>query len=54
MTRKLALRNFGAMASSASPVYERSALSPGIVHFGVGNFHPSHQAVYLDALFNMS
>ncbi len=25
---------------------------PGIVHFGVGNFHRAHQAVYLDALFN--
>ena len=26
-------------------------LSPGIVHFGVGNFHRAHQAVYLDELF---
>ena len=24
----------------------------GIVHFGVGNFHRSHQAMYLDRLFN--
>ncbi len=28
------------------------ALTPGILHFGVGNFHRSHQAVYLDDLFN--
>ncbi|MBU0584343.1 MAG: mannitol dehydrogenase family protein [Alphaproteobacteria bacterium] len=34
------------------PGYSRDALRPGIVHFGVGNFHRSHQAVYLDDLFN--
>jgi mannitol 2-dehydrogenase len=28
--------------------YERSKLKAGIVHFGVGAFHRSHQAVYLD------
>ena len=28
-------------------------LSPAIVHFGVGNFHRAHQAVYLDDLFNL-
>jgi mannitol 2-dehydrogenase len=28
--------------------YERSQLKAGIVHFGVGAFHRSHQAVYLD------
>ncbi|MEU9887645.1 mannitol dehydrogenase family protein [Sphaerisporangium sp. NPDC051011] len=31
--------------------YDRSGLSAGIVHFGVGNFHRSHQAMYLDRLF---
>ena len=35
----------------AVPTYRRSDLSPGIVHFGVGNFHRAHQAVYLDELF---
>ena len=33
----------------------RAATEPakaGIVHFGVGNFHRAHQAVYLDDLFN--
>ncbi|RWO21290.1 mannitol dehydrogenase family protein [Mesorhizobium sp.] len=34
------------------PKYDRAALRAGIVHFGVGNFHRSHQAVYLDDLFN--
>ncbi|TIN21549.1 MAG: mannitol dehydrogenase family protein, partial [Mesorhizobium sp.] len=36
----------------AGPKYDRAALKAGIVHFGVGNFHRSHQAVYLDDLFN--
>ncbi|MFK7965802.1 MAG: mannitol dehydrogenase family protein [Burkholderiaceae bacterium] len=35
------------------PRYQRADLSPGIVHFGPGNFHRVHQAVYLDALMNM-
>ena len=35
------------------PKYRREDLSPGIVHIGVGNFHRAHQALYLDALFNM-
>ncbi|MFG1954790.1 mannitol dehydrogenase family protein [Micromonospora sp. NPDC048830] len=33
------------------PRYDRSGLSVGIVHFGVGNFHRSHQAMFLDRLF---
>lgn len=36
----------------ARPAYDRSRLSAGIVHFGVGNFHRAHQAVYLDRLMN--
>jgi mannitol 2-dehydrogenase len=36
----------------ARPRYARQALRPGILHIGVGNFHRSHQAVYLDDLFN--
>src|SRR5579862_7514514 len=35
----------------ATPNYDRAGLSAGIVHFGVGNFHRAHQAVYLDDLF---
>lgn len=34
------------------PQYDRNRLTPGIMHFGVGNFHRAHQAVYLDRLFN--
>jgi mannitol 2-dehydrogenase len=37
----------------AVPRYQRSDLSPGILHFGVGNFHRAHLAVYLDDLFNL-
>lgn len=33
------------------PGYDRSALTPGIVHIGVGNFHRAHQAIYLNRLF---
>jgi mannitol 2-dehydrogenase len=32
------------------PSYDRSKLSPGIVHIGVGNFHRAHQAWYLHRL----
>jgi mannitol 2-dehydrogenase len=34
------------------PSYSRESLKPGILHFGVGNFHRAHLAVYLDDLFN--
>lgn len=40
-------------ASVRRPSYDRSALTPGIVHIGVGGFHRAHQAVYLDDLFNL-
>ncbi|MBT8424118.1 MAG: mannitol dehydrogenase family protein, partial [Silicimonas sp.] len=32
------------------PSYDRSALTPGIVHIGLGNFHRGHQAWYLHRL----
>ncbi|MGY1620826.1 mannitol dehydrogenase family protein [Geodermatophilus sp. SYSU D00965] len=32
------------------PTYDRSRVRPGIVHLGVGAFHRSHQAVYVDRL----
>ncbi|WP_411837946.1 mannitol dehydrogenase family protein [Paracoccus sp. ME4] len=35
----------------ARPAYDRSALTPGILHVGVGNFHRAHMAWYLDRLF---
>lgn len=36
----------------AVPAYDRSRVTTGIVHFGVGGFHRAHQAMYLDALMN--
>ena len=36
----------------AVPTYQRAAVTPGIVHLGVGNFHRAHQAMYLDTLMN--
>src|ERR1700749_4032611 len=32
------------------PAYERTALRPGIVHFGPGAFHRVHQAWFVDRL----
>ncbi len=32
------------------PHYDRSAITPGIVHIGLGNFHRAHQAWYLHRL----
>ena len=34
------------------PLYDRSAVSAGIVHVGVGGFHRAHQAMYIDDLLN--
>lgn len=49
---KLSLANLDRLPDGvAGPRYERSSLSPGILHIGVGNFHRSHQMVYLDRLF---
>ena len=41
----------GALSKTISvPGYDRAALSPGIVHIGLGNFHRAHQAWYLHRL----
>jgi mannitol 2-dehydrogenase len=54
MTTKLSLATLGDVAKTASvPAYGRENLKAGIVHFGVGNFHRAHQAVYLDDLFKL-
>ncbi len=34
------------------PRYDRRDVTTGIVHIGVGNFHRSHQAMYIDTLMN--
>src|SRR4051794_23314406 len=36
------------------PRYDRTRLTPGIVHIGVGGFHRAHQAVYLDDLLHQA
>jgi fructuronate reductase len=32
------------------PAYERSRVTPGIVHLGIGAFHRAHQAIFVDDL----
>jgi mannitol 2-dehydrogenase len=50
---KLSRANLGKFAKSiAVPKYDPASLKAGILHFGVGNFHRAHQAVYMDRLFN--
>jgi mannitol 2-dehydrogenase len=50
---RLARANLGQLRPGiAIPNYDATALAPGILHFGVGNYHRAHQAVYLDQLFN--
>jgi len=39
-------------ADVALPRYDRRDVTTGIVHIGVGNFHRSHQAMYIDTLMN--
>lgn len=34
------------------PSYDRSAMTTGIVHLGVGGFHRAHQAMYVDNLMS--
>lgn len=37
-------------ANVSVPTYNRAAVRPRIVHFGVGGFHRAHEAMYLDRL----
>lgn len=54
MTCKLSLASLPEIAATAAvPAYRRDQLTPGILHFGVGNFHRAHQAIYLHELFNL-
>jgi mannitol 2-dehydrogenase len=53
MTTHISAQTLNEVAKTAAvPHYQRSSLKAGILHFGVGNFHRSHQAIYLDDLFN--
>jgi fructuronate reductase len=40
----------GIGGSAQVPAYDRSAVTPGIVHLGIGAFHRAHQAVYTDGV----
>jgi mannitol 2-dehydrogenase len=46
----LKAENLAAIASVSGPSYDRSKARVGIVHFGFGNFHRSHEAMYIDRL----
>ena len=39
-------------ADVSLPRYDRRRVTTGIVHIGVGSFHRSHQAMYIDRLMN--
>jgi mannitol-1-phosphate/altronate dehydrogenase len=39
-------------AGVAIPCYDRRQVTTGIVHIGVGGFHRSHEAMYIDTLMN--
>ena len=48
---RLCLGNLSLLNKKVSiPAYDRGALSPSIIHIGLGNFHRAHQAAYLDEL----
>jgi len=48
---KLSQKTLHALPPSIKvPEYDRSKLTPGIVHIGLGNFHRAHQAWYLHRL----
>ena len=50
---KLGSTTVGALGNEVGvPAYDRTAVRPGIVHFGVGGFHRAHQAMYLDRLMS--
>jgi mannitol 2-dehydrogenase len=49
MTR-LNASSLDSLAPVPTPSYDREAATVGIVHFGFGNFHRSHQAMYVDRL----
>ena len=51
---KLSQQGLASLAPAiARPAYDRSRLTPGIVHIGCGNFHRAHQAWYMEQLFRL-
>lgn len=50
----LSNRTLDQLSSEVDTVaYDRSTVTAGIVHFGVGGFHRAHQAMYLDQLMQV-
>ncbi|HET8728361.1 MAG TPA: mannitol dehydrogenase family protein [Alphaproteobacteria bacterium] len=48
---RLNLKTLGALGDAVQkPKYDRSEVSAGIVHLGIGAFHRAHMAVYVDSL----
>lgn len=49
MTDRLSNKTLGTLPSSVEvPRYDRTSVTPGIVHLGVGAFHRAHLAAYID------
>ena len=49
--QRLCNGNLNAISAAVPvPTYDRSKLTPGIVHIGLGNFHRAHQSWYLHRL----
>ena len=49
MLKRLSNDTLNALPPSvATPLYDRAAVTPGILHLGVGAFHRAHQAAYVD------
>jgi len=49
MTARLCTTSLAALPGDVErPRYDRGAVTPGIVHLGLGAFHRAHQAVYVD------
>ena len=50
--RPLNAQSLASFATLATPTYDRAQVRTGIVHIGVGGFHRSHEAAYLDLLMS--
>src|SRR5829696_8273804 len=48
MRARLSDKILPSISTATVPAYDRSRVSPGIVHLGTGAFHRAHQAVYVD------
>ncbi|MBC8035740.1 MAG: mannitol dehydrogenase family protein, partial [Rhizobiales bacterium] len=48
MRERLSDKILPSISTAMVPAYDRSRVSPGIVHLGIGAFHRAHQAVYVD------